>query len=324
MMHHMGGLALGYGGLALVARKLLQMQAEKARSKDDDKLRSYVRAKHPTLSLDPILGNLEEESEQEAPGITEKERFPELPKVAGLTGSSIGDSVTRAGGSVVKNQITGNQDPAHLAFAVAAALAGGVGGWKLADYLADKKRKTELDSRIAGASDRIDKLLYESMNQKKAGGSFSIKDAPNMSIPSSADAAGNPGGGFGYLANPRNLLHGGQIAWWMWAVASFALAYKAAKGFGDNKDPNRRRVKELQEIASDRAKMKAAPVLMEMSTVPARPSVKTRRVASENIDPKTPTAAPAQVPPAGDVDKEMGKSAPVVDKNDPYAHLLTM
>ena len=54
-------------------------------------------------------------------------------------------------------------------------------------------------------------------------------------------------------------------AWWVWAVGSMALAYRASKGYMDNTDPNRQRMKELKGVSAGMAKVKDAPVLIDNS-----------------------------------------------------------
>jgi hypothetical protein len=325
-MHHAGGLMVGYGGLAIVARKLMQARDESEKNKAQGKLRAFSSARYPTISIDPSLEDEEEEAMLEAPGVEESEAFPELAKSASSFLTQLVDPVT---GAAVKT-MRGQQDPAHLALAAAAAVMGGAAGWKFADYLSDTDRKNELDDRIKGKANEIDKILYDEMQRREKTASMSASEF-RKSHPGSdrtSYSAATPGkskpGLFSTMAWPPHLLKGMESLWWLWAVSAFALTYKAAKNFGDTKDPARVRMKQLKEIAAERAKVKNAPVLMDVSS--ALPTPTTKSVAPIDIAPepvRQVSAKPAPAPEVSDLEADMGKKPPV-DKNDPYAQLLTM
>jgi len=329
-LHHAGGLALGYGGLAVVLRKLMHYKTQLDSEKTQDKLKSYAAAKYPTLSADPDE-DPEKEKEDAAPGVSNAELIRELQQKAATSGMF---TAAKPAKNLVKKTLWGSQDPAHLALAAAAAVIGGTAGWKLADYVEDKRRAQELADRVGKAEDDIDKLLYEELqkkntNQKEANERLSptnIGANPYRGTPSvSSSPTGEPSL-WETLTDPGRLFKGVETLWWLWAVASFALTYKAAKTYGDLKDPNRRRVKQLKEIAKERAKSKEAPVLMDVSQMPTPP--KTRDISTEQVQaapapkplPKPPVVTPKQ--PTQSLAEDMGKK-PAVDKDDPYAHLLT-
>ena len=119
------------------------------------------------------------------------------------------------------------------------------------------------------------------------------------------------------VMHPGRAMKGLEALWWLWAVAAFALTYRAAKTYGDIKDPARRRLKELQGVAAERAKVKNTPVLMEVSQ--QDPVPKPRAVTAEPVQAALPEAPKPQ---PRSLAADMGK-APEVDKDDPYAHLLT-
>jgi hypothetical protein len=330
-LHHAGGLALGYGGLAVVMRKMMQYKTDLARGKDEEKLKSYAAARYPTMSPDP---NVDPEAERElvAPGVEGTQDLPELDKGAALGFESGAWAPAKPLASLAKRTVWGAQDPAHLALATAAAVIGGTAGWKLADYIEDKRRGRQLGTRVESAADEIDQLLYDELekkNQKVASGgrltTSNIQGNPYRGVQgASGEEGGNEPGMAGSLLSPSRFMKGAETMWWLWAVASFALTYKAAKAYGDSRDPNRRRVKQLKEVARDRAKVKDAPVLMQVGDMPSAP--KTRDIATESVQaPRiTPPApvAPAPKPEPQSLAADMGK-APEVDKDDPYAHLLT-
>lgn len=333
-LHHAGGLALGYGGLAVIIRKLSQYRSQLERKKDDEKLRSYVSARYPTVSPDPDI-DPEKEKLLEAPGVEGTEEMPELTKVAiseawGTLGSPIS--------TLAKKTVWGSQDSAHLAMATAAAVLGGMAGWKLSDYIEDQRRGKELDTRVETTADEIDRLLYEEMQKKtpiqKTANRLRALDAANsnpyVGTPSASSLPDSNEPGFiSSFLHPTRAMKGLESLWWVWAVAAFALTYRAAKTYGDLKDPNRKRIKELQDIAKERARSKNAPVLMQVNDMPKAP--KTRDISSEKVQAKpAPTAAPVPIPEPPmmkpkprDLEADMGKK-PEVDKDDPYAHLLTV
>lgn len=331
-LHHAGGLALGYGGLAIVLRKVMQYKTELTRGKDEEKLRSYAAAKYPTLSPDPNI-DPEEERELVAPGVEAVRDLPELSKNAAYWPQSGAWAPAKPLADLTKRTLWGAQDPAHLALATAAAVIGGTAGWQLADYIEDKRRGKQLGTRVESAADEIDQLLYDELEkkqQKTAGerlGPGNIQSNPYRGIQSSPGSVGsNEPSMMGSLLSPSRALKGAETLWWLWAVSAFALTYKAAKSYGDAKDPNRRRIKQLKQIARDRAKANNAPVLMQVGGVPSAP--KTRSIATESVQaprmapPAPATVAPAPKPEPQSLAADMGK-APEVDKDDPYAHLLT-
>jgi hypothetical protein len=334
-LHHAGGLALGYGGLAVVLRKLSQYRSDLKNKDNDDKLRSYASAKYPTVSPDPEL-DTEKEKLLEAPGVEESEPLPELTKVAvSEAWSTLGGPVE----SLAKRTVWGSQDSAHLAMATAAAVIGGMAGWKLSDYIEDLNRTKELKSRIGSTSDEIDRILYEELQKKKpiqkvADGRLTatnIGTNPYIGSPSASSVGDSNEPGFmSSFLHPTRAMKGLESLWWLWAVSAFALTYRAGKTYGDLKDPNRKRIKELQSIAKERARMKDAPVLMQVGDMPEPP--KTKVVSSTPLQTKIPATAPAAQdvatrpmpkPQPRDLEEDMGKK-PEVDKDDPYAHLLTV
>jgi hypothetical protein len=315
-LHHAGGLLVGYGGLALVARKLIQAKNEASRKKDLGKLRDYAAAKYPTISLDPSL--TDDESAAEAPGVSPVADLPELEEIQKGAGGSFMWGITDPVTGVATKTMRGGQDTAHLALAAAAAVIGGTAGWKFSDYLSDQDRTKELQKRIETKANEIDKLLYEEMQkrQKTAAQRLTPADVAGDRTAFPSQEQGDKPGLFSTAAWPPYLMKGVGTMWWLWAVTAFALTYRAAKTYGDSKDPARKRMKELQGIAQERAKMKNAPVLMDIPSMPETPAPPTRTVASAPVQARLPQA------PISEVEEDMGKK-PAVDANDPYAHLLT-
>jgi hypothetical protein len=295
-LHHAGTLAVGYGGLGLVLRKVVQAQQESKVQKTVQKLRSFSAARNPTLSIDPYLNDEEQEKELEDLGIPE---LPVLKDASGVPTSSM-----------------------HMALAAAAAVAGGYGGWRLADYLADRDKGEELDTRISKTKNLIDKMIFDELERTRgsqkaaafAAAGWCLEkesDAKNRGYSDHAQGGGRSGlwGTAGKMLYPPNLGHGIMTVWWLWVAAAFALSYSAAKRYADKKDPNRERIKELGDISEERAKVREAPVLLDESSLTSAPTF------SGSLEPPASRSI-AAVPVQGD------KTKIPVDPKDPYASIL--
>ena len=314
MLYHAGTLSLGYGGLGLVLRKMVRAQQKNETRKTVQKLRAFSAARNPTLSIDPYLDDEEQEKELENLGI------PELPslKAAG-TDAGLPD----------KYAFDLETTP-YLALTAAAVIASGYGGWRLSDYLEDRKREEKLDKGILKTKNMIDKMIFDEIERvrgpQKAAALSAVcqclekESQRNLSLddlykahPGAPPAKDYAGGehifawttGFGnLLIHPLRAM---ETSWWVWAAATFAVSYAAAKRFGDKADPNRQRLKEVEDIAKERAKVTDAPVLLDESSLTPVPSVSTE---SSNL------RATAAVPVQG------VKTKTPVDATDPYASIL--
>jgi len=306
--HHAGTLAVGYGGLGLVLRKVVQAQQKSKRLKTMRKLRSFSAARNPTLSIDPNLNDEEQEKELENLGI------PELPVL----------KAANEEGGIVDREITGRHDPAHFALAAVAAIAGGYGGWRLADYLADQDMGKKLDTRISKTRNLIDKMIFDEIErirgpQKAAAFTAACwclekeSDDKNRRFSDHAQEGGGSDlwGTAGKLLYPPNLAQGVMTVWWLWVAAAFALSYSAAKRFADKKDPNRVRLEELENISKERAKVREAPVLLDESSLTSFPDF--------SGSPKPPPPPPRSIAP---VPVQGVKTKTPVDASDPYAAIL--
>ena len=314
MLYHAGTLSLGYGGLGLVLRKMVRSQQKNETRKTVEKLRAFSAARNPTLSVDPNLDDEEQEKELENLGT------PELPLLKAAQDNP----------NVISRELAGRHDPAHLALAAVAVIAASYGGWKLEDYIADREEGEELDTRVSETKNMIDKMVFDEFQrtrgpqkaaalsavcqclEKESQTNISLDDL-RRNYPASTPAKDYAGGehifkgltGFGHiLLHPLRAI---ETSWWVWAAATFAISYAAAKNFGDKADPNRQRLKEIENIAKERAKVQDAPVLLDESSLTPVPSggtdpsrlLSTAAVPVQGIKTKTP-----------------------VDATDPYAAIL--
>ena len=277
MLYHAGTLSLGYGGLGLVLRKLVRAQQKK----------ELENLGIPELPL--------RKAAQDVPGLFDRE-------------------------------LAGTHSPAHLALTAAAVLAASYGGWKLEDYISDREEGEELDTRVSETKNAIDKMVFDEIQRtrgpQKAAALTAVcrcleKESQYVSQDSLEDL--NPGArpagdwerplfDFGGLVNLiKHPFRSAETAWWVWAAATFAVSYAAAKNFGDKADPNRRRLKEIENISKERAKVHGAPVLLDESSLTPVPSVRTE---SSNL--RSTAAVPVQGV----------KTKTPVDATDPYASIL--
>ena len=329
-VYHAGGLAVGYGALGVVLRKLIQNQQKHKTQETMHKLRAFSAARNPTLSIDPNIDDEAQEKELENLGL------PELPglKAAALFGDAEepvtvvpgyrGSAAATAVNPILNpigREIRGKHDPAHLALAAAAVVAAGYAGWRLQDYINDRKTKAELEDRIAKTKNLVDRMVFKEVERtrglRKAAAlsavSFCLEKESQAlspgSFPSSDEKKHGLWGSATGLLNPLNAVRGLETLWWVWAAAAFALSYGAARKFADKADPNRKRLKEIETLAEERSKVYEAPVLLDESSFSSIPPLAGRPESSVS---RTTAAVPV----------EGIKTKTPVDAMDPYASIL--
>jgi hypothetical protein len=325
-VYHAGGLAIGYGGLGVVLRKLVQTQQKSTTQETLQKLRAFSSARNPTVSIDPHLDDAEQEKELENLGL------PELPhlKAAADPTSAIpfyGGSAAATSVNPILNplgrELRGKHDPAHLALAAAAVIAAGYGGWRLQDYINDRNTEEGIEDRIAKTKNLIDKMVFKEVERtrglRKAAAfsavSFCLeKESQGLSpddLPSADEKKHGLWGSARGVLNPFSgaALRGIETLWWVWAAAAFALSYGAARKFADKVDPNRKRLTEIESLAEDRSRVYEAPVLLDESSFSSIPPLASRPESSAQ-------RVPAAVPVEG------VKTKTPVDAMDPYASIL--
>ena len=307
---HAGGLGIGYGGLAIVLRKLHKLKELETlgiNSEISSDRKSYSEGKYPTFSIDPDEQDLEEEKELETRLLGEGDKTAAddgsfSSGVAGFTGKALHDITS------------GKHDPAHLALATAAVFAASAGGWRLADYLEDTSRRDKLDKSIAETRNKLDKMIYDEYARVKGMGKQAAISAEEVegtrpSIPR-------------MMTDPRRYPDAIANFWWLWATFAFAFSYKAMRTYSDKQDPARSRMKDLKKVLGSRSKLKEAPVLLDASELPEMPGKseegavqRTGRPAlpsgSANVS-RLPKSEPSAIPP------ELGIS----ESKDLYTELM--
>ncbi len=136
-LKHAGGLALGYGSLGLLARYIKKSKDEADRTPNSEKMKAYLAAKNPILSMDKSRRDLKREEKIKRIGAedvtTESEllkRASEIIKEAeeGVSGSPYGTGkndpmgdLWSGGTSALKKISDKDVHPSHMAAAVVAA-----------------------------------------------------------------------------------------------------------------------------------------------------------------------------------------------------------
>ena len=192
------------GGVAFPTVLLARMAMAHAsfrKGNDIHKIESYTNAKYPVIDLDPTK-NLAKEDEERKQGLVttpepmeltafeklavemvEKEADGEiLDKVkqvkdtllgilsgaATLTGKLAGTGLNLAGKAVSSAEQFGkDRSPFYLAGVTGAGMAGGIGGYAVADWLRGKQEENVQDKQIAESRDNLDKLLYQQYRQSR-------------------------------------------------------------------------------------------------------------------------------------------------------------
>jgi hypothetical protein len=309
MLAHVGTLAVGYGSLGLVLRKVVQSTQKSKELETMGKLKAFSAARNPTLSIDPYLDDEEQEKGLENLGI------PELPslKAAG-TDAGLPD----------KYAAPEWETTPYLALTAAAVIASGYGGWRLMDYLEDRKREKKLDKGILKTKNMIDKMVFDELQrtrspQKAAALVEAGTDAglPDKYAETSYDSRVGDGGEpadsprrdwFSTLKRwTEGLTHGAASMYLVYAAATFALSYAAGKRYADNRDENRKRLKDLENVSEERAKVHEAPMLLDESA----------DFSSFMGSPESPKSKTTEAVPVQGV-----KTKTPVDATDPYASIL--
>lgn len=278
-------LALGLGTATALARTMMRDSGEDKRK---EQLKAWAGARFPVISADPSLQDDAQEKRLAEAGVGDIAEIPELDKIGqedeGADDSMLPGVIPRLGGLLA--QIGGGTQSVDEPMVAALASAGGIyGGYKLADYIADARRKSEMENQIADRKQNIDKLIYDEYLRTRG----IQKKAQQGDMYSHEDATKGPSVGQAFWNDParfssRTLATGFSL----WAAASLALAYKYSKDYHDENDPSRQRIKQLQTAARARAKQKQAPMFLEGGGLP--------EIGQGTIDVKpAPPKRPARV-----------------------------
>ena len=302
---HAVGLTAGYGSIGMLMRYLHKMKTEASVTKNDKKMRSYINAKHPILSLDNSTRDLKTEQKEKGTGVRTVDEIPGLNKQADLR-----KAVSGLWGGMnegTSRLMSTNKDSLHPALALAAVLGGGGLGWSLAGNKITKDTNKELDNNIDENENAVDKLLYEEYIKTRGLDKFAATDQEVYNRHSGQVPASATGNILEALKDPTKLSAGAASAYSIAALGLTYLAYKTSKGYTDSIDEDRSRMKQLKNILSEKGKVRNAPKFYDMtsfpdkgSAVPKSNSVTIQR-KSENTNPSKDTS---------------------VDQDDPYANLL--
>ena len=279
-----GRLFLGYGSaaalLAMINKHLSEQVEGSSRLK---KVKSYVNARYPVLSIDPDLTDAVQEAELQDIGLTadtslpvlEPDEEPGIPKTAGRLTELLNDffnpmaflstpeersqSVGLAPEVLWDRLHRGSYPASQVGLALMAMGAGAYGGWALGNKLANKtlseKKQREMD-RIRNATDQT---LYKEFARTRG-----VELPKTAEGPASAPPVTDPGivgRAVDVFRHPGDSLHAALTAWMAYAMITGSLAAKGSKAYFDRRDPARRQVATLESIAKRRA-VNRTPVML--------------------------------------------------------------
>ena len=281
-LKHAAGLAVGYGGLGMLMRYLKKIKDEADVTTTDTKMRDYIEAKNPILSLDPSTRDTKREQKERNIGV---QRTVNDPTFSDKEASS----------------------KLHPALAIAAALGAGYGGYRLADRKIDKDEQKEIDEQTAQDENKIDQLLYQEYVRSR--GLDKTAEQKPWYAPTVPRGGSNPSNSAHY--NPGTERVGAATAsiYGVIALGLMALSHKAARSYMDNNDASRQRMKQLQKALEEKGKVRGAPRFADLSSFPGKPGKTTSGSHSVSLPRKSDNKNPA-------------KSNAVKDDSDPYADLL--
>jgi len=307
MVKHGLGLAVGYGGVGLLARYLVHMKNKAQATTSDEKMKSYIAAKNPILSIDPSTRDYKREAKEKEIGVQDVKEEGILEKSAEQLGGQVAENVNSFGADTARGFMSGKQHDFHPALALAAALAGGVAGYSLMDKKLDTDTNKSLEDDIAVDENKIDKLLYDEYMKSRGLN----KQAREPWTPSSSqEPATHTGNIADAIRDPKKIGNFmGSVAG-LAALGIIALSYKASRDHFDESDPARQRLDKLKATLDEKGKMRGAPIFTDISEFPKGSSAKNGKGGGVGIQRKSENKNPV-------------KDATPVDESDPYANLLS-
>jgi len=255
---HGASLTVGLGAAAALARSL----SRKGEGNRENEIRAWSNARYPVMSIDNSLrDSAKEEKIRSAGSRGQIEDLPELNKTSKDDGNKADQSFTQILPSptkVVGNIAGSNFSVDHPAVALAAAIAGLYGGYKLSDYSKDANRSEELDNKIKQKQNDIDKLVYQEYMRTRGLEKAAVeKKYTYTDFDKSPTITGT------MTTEPiRGLRRFFGTGYSMWVLGAASLAYIYSKKYHDKNDPARSREKQLQEVARDRARQTDAPIML--------------------------------------------------------------
>jgi hypothetical protein len=265
-VRHSAGIGMGFFALTLLAKQLIDKTHAHKHNEFQDKIKSYVDARYPVIAPEMSQTGGKNEEALAALGVPKVEDLEALEKHAEDTvdkPSKIREAFDKFLNPIPTDPTrplsVGNfadafgsrqVHPAHIAMTLAAALGGSYGGIKLGQKLTASSEESHLDKRIARARNELDILLHDEYRRTRG----LDKNASTENV-------------YGVEDDDRSRLLKGMTAlpklYLLYAAGIGALSYATAKKYMDMNDPNRARIKALQEIAKDRARMNLAPQIQE-------------------------------------------------------------
>jgi hypothetical protein len=304
MLIHVAGLISGYGTSAYMLKRIANAIREDNTERTEELSKSYGQARMPAFSPDLSTRDKVTEKKIEEAGY--------LKNASESVGSTI-QRVTLAPKGIY-DVLSRDMNPTHLALAVAAAVGGTYGGYRLASSSDAEEDKEKIDERLAKKKQMFDKLVAQEYNRlrTKSAGEILTSEVPASKKP------GILGGTF----NALNALYA------LWAVAGLSLGYAGMKDYMDDNDPSRKRQKELKAIRRRMAMAKGAPTLLQVQDLPEQ----AQEAAGKPVPKRKPKSVPIEAPvrrttlapkAVEDVPSAKAPSKDIpTDPQDPYAALL--
>jgi len=179
----------------------------------------------------------------------------------------------------------GEHHVGHLALAVAATLAGVYGGTNLAVRAGSKQNTLDIDKRIGTQEQEIADITKAEFDRTR---------------------------GLTKQAGPTSIGRSATSMYLLYAAGMMALSYKLMRDKEIESDPRRKRIKDLESLAKDQAKMRKPPILMDPTGFSSSPgalrgSRKEKDMSSVGV---------------GAAARKGSGSGGGVDPNDPYAGVL--
>jgi hypothetical protein len=292
-LKHGAGLTVGYGGLAMVLRYLKDLKERSEVTTDTEKMRSYIEAKNPILSLDGSTRDAKRERKEKDIGVQEVTSMPGISKTASAVGGMTSKDVSWM----------------HPAIALAAMIGGGYGGYKLMDRKLDRQKNNEIQDEIEENENKIDKLLYEEYKRTRGLDkmAYTLGDAASdVKGRSNTEAATDA------MFSPAKVGRMGASLYGIAALGLLTLAYKSSKDYMDENDPNRQRMSQLRKILDEKGKVRSAPKFADLSKLPK----------ATGSAPKSSASAGVSLQRKSDNKNPIKDSKAAVDETDPYAELV--
>jgi hypothetical protein len=260
--------AIGIGTATALARTLLR----KNQANRGEQLKSWAGARFPVVSADPSTRDTRRERKLTSAGVPKKIADVGELKIAKEEGTAMGAGAGKALDFI--RQIGSGEFPVEEpALAMLGTAAGAYGGYRLADYIADARRKNQLSGDIEGKKNEIDKLIYKeylrTRGLEKKAAEMEQKEAVGLARETHGTMQDKPGLLSAAARDPFRFsgrLAGAGLS--AWTVLAATLAYKYSKEYHDKNDPARARMKQLQQVAKMRAKQKQAPLFLEGGDLP--------------------------------------------------------